>query len=664
MKIKTGHVFIIILFISIGLYANSLKNSFQYDDQVGIEENLYIRSADIGRIFLKPSALFSAGRFDESMGHYRPLVLLTYIINYRLGGINPAGYHLVNLAFHAGAAFLLFLIVKFMLSNGDKNLGIFAALAAALIFLAHPFNSEVVNYITARSSVMSSFFYLLAFFCWVKFRKQLGSGKKLSTIYYFASLLAFIAGMLTKEIVVTLPVMLFLYDVFFFPVNSKHSTGRLKTYLRTSLQVLPFILAVVIPYLLIRKVTWGGVLPPFKRTPLVQFYTELPVLVKYLRLFILPAGLNIGHFSEIHKSFFRWPVMVSAVILISFIVLAVLLYRLKKPEWRTVSFFIIWFFVVLLPTTLIPLNMVLQENRGYLAFIVFAVSAGILLSKLINSGKDRGLRGEYLYTGILVVLLVIYGTVTLQRNSVWRNGITLWSDAVKKSETSAMAYVNLGTAYAKAGENDLAIENFRMALRYAGPENGGDPVTIHYNLGTVYQQTGRFDLAVDEYTIVTEIKPDDYRPFYNLGVIYHKMGKLEEAIAAYTNVLRRNPYNFKSYHNLGLIYQSRQGMGDIITAEKYYKEAVKLNPEYVKSRVNLAAIYEAKGDIELARQEYIAVIRSFPDYSPAYYNLAAIYEREGNLNMALKIFRGAQRLKPDDKWLLSHIKTLEQKVVN
>src|SRR3972149_8477778 len=160
MKIR--YVFLLIVILSTLIYANSLSNSFQYDDQVYLEENINIRTTGILDVFLHPSYLFAP---NTATGHYRPLVLLFHVINYRIHGLNPFGYHVVNLAFHIGSAMLLYLIIRAMLGGG-------AALTAAIIFAVHPFNSEVVNYITARSSVMSWFFYLLAFFCWVRFRSE------------------------------------------------------------------------------------------------------------------------------------------------------------------------------------------------------------------------------------------------------------------------------------------------------------------------------------------------------------------------------------------------------------------------------------------------------------------------------------------------------------
>src|SRR3972149_8187726 len=142
--------FLLIVSLSIIVYINAFDNGFHYDDEHYIVVNPFLEKLEnIPYIFTTPR-FYSDDRFFT--GHYRPLVYVTYALNKLSGGNNPLGYHVVNLAFHVGSAMLLYLIIRAMLGGG-------AALTAALIFAVHPFNSEVVNYITARSSVMSWFFY-------------------------------------------------------------------------------------------------------------------------------------------------------------------------------------------------------------------------------------------------------------------------------------------------------------------------------------------------------------------------------------------------------------------------------------------------------------------------------------------------------------------------
>ncbi len=207
-------LYFVIAFLSIIVYINALDNGFHYDDEHDIVTNSFLGKWE------NIPLLFSSAQFYQdkiiSTDHYRPVVYVTYAFNKIIGGNNPFGYHVVNLAFHIGSALLVFLIVKAMLGSSEKvaNIGnseqvagsrkniagsrledspatfsatcyplpatSFIALTAALIFAVHPFNSEVVNYITARSSLMSGFFYLLAFYCWVQYRKVGGSSEQVT----------------------------------------------------------------------------------------------------------------------------------------------------------------------------------------------------------------------------------------------------------------------------------------------------------------------------------------------------------------------------------------------------------------------------------------------------------------------------------------------------
>ena len=247
-------VFILLIVLTGTVYLNSLNNGFHFDDIHHIVDNKYLRSLNnIPRFFIDIDT-FSADS-AVSGGHFRPLVLTSHAVSYAISGANPIGYHIVSLIFHVGSAFMLFLIVKAILSgvrqdisgvSGARNdsAGFFVALAAALIFAVHPFNSEAVNYITARSSLMSGFFYLLAFYCWVRYRGSLTS------YFYLSSLLAFLLSLLSKEMAITLPLILFIYDLYFIPVSGDSFYKRLKMHCRVSAGIIPFVLVISIPYII------------------------------------------------------------------------------------------------------------------------------------------------------------------------------------------------------------------------------------------------------------------------------------------------------------------------------------------------------------------------------------------------------------------------------
>jgi len=530
---KKGIVLILLAVIGFAVYYNSLENGFHFDDTHHIINNNYVKSlTNIPRFFIDTNT-FSTNR---DMEHYRPLLMITHALNYAAGGLSPVGYHLVNLAFHVGSAFLIFLILNAMLEGiGHGALGMeqndhttfLTSLAVGLMFLVHPFNTEVINYISARSSVMSGFFYLLAFYFWVKYRGQ----GALSTYYYIASLLAFVVGMLSKEVVVTLPITLWLYDLYFGGCRLKPADTGAKSHItllrwRTYLPYLPFILVVVVPYLLIRTLMFGSVLPHFARDVHTQYYTTLPVLVKYWLMFLIPIPLTLAHSVEINKTFWSFQVIHSALILLISAAIAILLSLIRSRPWRVVSFFLLWFFIVIMPVTIIPLNAIFQENRGYVAIVSFAVPAGVIVGELWKTGLRK------VAIGVLVLITLVYASGVVQQNRVWRDDVTLWSDAALKAPDIPITHLSLGSAYRKAGMYEQAIKAYRNARAVGGPKYPD----ARYKLAQVYIEQERWALATQELEEAKEIllnAPDRRNELEvvntDIEMVYHKSGKLKLA---------------------------------------------------------------------------------------------------------------------------------------
>ncbi len=581
-------VFILLVLLSGIVYANALKNPFHFDDTHHIKDNLAIREIkNIPRFFFDTTAFSTA---VENIGHYRPILLITHALNYAIGGLNPVGYHLVNLAFHAGSAFLVFLIVQAMLITPHGSF--FIAVSSALIFAVHPFNSEVVNYISARSSVMASFFYLLAFYCWVKYRKNppvspFDKGGNRG-IYYIASLIAFLLGMLTKEILITLPAILWLYDYYFVPVEDSNCRARFISHLKRSYVYIPFALLIAIPYIIIKILLTGyatiPIAPP--RGYYVNLLTQTKVLLSYIKLLFLPLDLTVIHdIAESYSALEGW-VVLSLFMLILILCICIWLYFRRGVYARIVSFFIAWFFIGMLPTTIFPLTIILQENRGYLSAVSFAVILGIGIYKV----KPHGYRTHLVPIVTLILIITAYSVATVKRNSVWRDDLTLWADAAEKAPMSYMAHHNLGIAYAGLGRKWDAIAEYRKAIELEPRD-----AQAHYNLGNIYfLDLNLTDLAAYEYNKAIEIEPAYYKAHHSLGVLYWKTGNIDAAIMEFGNTLRINPGYSMSYLSLGKIY------------EEMNKPAISFNAYQMARNVALS-----RGEINIANKalEYMDQIK-------------------------------------------------------
>ncbi|MBI5194525.1 MAG: tetratricopeptide repeat protein [Nitrospirae bacterium] len=661
-------IFLLIAVLSSAVYFNSFHNSFHFDDQHYIVANPYIRDLSNIPNFFKGTQFSS---FEKAFAaHYRPLLVVSYALNYAVGGLNPTGYHIVNLLFHIGTAFLVFLIVKAMLavceqsgeqksearskkqevrskkSEGNGNsvaentIHYLIPLSTALIFAVHPFNSEVVNYITARSSVMCSFFYLLSFYCWIKFRSQQTEARSqqtearsqqtearskkqevrrnltsnlllltsnflpLTSNFYLLSLLAFLLAILTKEIAITLPVMLIIYDIYFVRDDAKHSSSGVSTF---SLQpsafsllkcYLPFISLVAIPYLIFRSSMLKLAVAGRTSDLYINLLTQPKVLLKYLQLVFFPMGLTIDHVvkksSTGYDSIFILSILAIMIILLS----AYFLFK-RGGGWRILSFFILWFFITLLPTTLVPLNAILQENRGYLAGIVFPVMAGIIFLKM----------PQRIAIALLIVLVFTYSINTAKTNAFWKDEFTLWQRAADISPSSPRAHDNLGLAYVGRGDYNNAIREFEYTLKL-------NPLyyLAYYNAGVVYQTQKRLDLAKASYEHCLKINPDFFRVYYNLGIVYKKTGELDKAITVYEKAISIDPRHPFVYNNLGIVLTEK---GELDKAESIFKKAIEINPDYAKAYYNIGSLYYRKGKYDLAVESFNRAVEIEPDYKEA-----------------------------------------------
>jgi len=510
MKIKSV-VFVAIAILSTIVYINSLNNGFHFDDYHHIYKNPYIRSLSNIPLFFIETDTFSI----YGGGHYRPLLMTSYAINYFFSRLNPPGYHIGNLVLHIFVSYLLFITLVTILGK-DR---FFPALAASSIFAIHPFNSEAINYITARSSIMASLFYLLAFYLWVRFRKYP------SRKYYILSLIAFSLGMLTKEILVTLPVILWLYDIYYSISPAKRDKGYVKPFyasIKSYRVYIPYILFVIIPYIIIRTILIGNRVTkdPLQRGFVENLLMETKVLAKYIYLLFLPINLAVEHAISEVASLFEWQFIGSIILLIALSILCLFLYKRNDLEWKTVSFFISWFFISMLPTTLIPLSAPLQENRGYLGGVGFAVFLGTVINK-IGPKKEYAMKIRWI---LLFILIVTYAYGTIYRNLIWIDDYTLWLDAVRKSPGAWRAHSSLAESYQKLGFIDLAIEEYKKADLLKK-----DYTPTINKLGLLYLRQGRLDLALHEFNRALAMKPDDIESHANLAKVYLKSGQLELA---------------------------------------------------------------------------------------------------------------------------------------
>ena len=610
---------LIIILISILLYLNTLPNTFVYDDAYVIAENYFIKSwGNLPKLFTKDYLPLS-GELS-----YRPVVTLSYFLDYALWGLNPLGYHLTNVILHTINVFLFYTFIKII----SKNLT-FSALSA-LLFLSHPLLTETVNAVCYREDTLASIFFLLAFVYFIKIRIPFsGSGNPIQQTHtslipsYTISCGSYCLALFSKEMAITLPFLLVLFDLLHPSQSESKASSAIPSLTKIRRWILFYSGYVLIMgfYLFIRFIAFKNTFKIIDVYP-TNIFTMTKVVASYLKLLFIPLNLNADYYIPdirgISLSF-----ILSSLFIASAFTIIIRLYKKNK----LITFFGSWFFVTLLPVLgIVPIGNIMAERYLYLPIAGFC---GIAVSIGTNAVFRK--KGAI----IIGIILLSMQIGVIWRNGVWQNDTTLWFYTYQREPNSARACSNLGNTYFKNNRYEDAIRMYKksLTLPYSYP-------FIHFNLGATYEKVGLADKAIEEYKASISRNNDNTLAFNNLGTVYDKQGLYDLAIEAYNNALANNPYFPLTHNNLGNTYEH---IGNSEKAMAEYTAALKIDNNYADAHNNLGAMYLKKGILDKAIDELKKAARLKPDHQDAHYNLGIAYATKGlyadamdEMNLAIK----------------------------
>ncbi len=626
--------------ISFALYFNSLAVPFLFDDLHMIVDNAFIKHlSGIGTFFSTPkitSALIAKGM-------YRPLLMSSFSLNYYFNGLNPVGYHIINILLHFLNATLVFFILKLFF----KNNSFWPAFLSALFFLVHPVYTEAVVYISCRSTLLSSLFFLLSFFLYI-YKDKEGIVEPIRRKLYLGSIFAYLSGLLTKEVVIVLPLVLLIYDfIFVADCRLKHFWTLIRRY------HLAFLILSIF-YLLWRKYLFGafGTIYPMRST-YENILSQLKASIFYIKLYLLPVNLCIGRSIATSRSVFEPVVLIS--LLVTIILLSAAIFNCRKR--KLLAFAIFWFFVALLPKFIGSLGLLAAEHQLYLPSVALIIVLAVLIKMIMSFFEQHASyrRLKLLLIILFALILAWYSQLTINRNAIWQDEYTLWADNVKKSPVSWGAYNNLGLAAFGMGKAEEAKAYLLKALesvelRYDTKQN---KAMLYNNLANVYLSEG--DLSLAEKTLLKslDLNPESAEAHINLGVIYGKRNYFDKEIAEYKKALSISPASFLAYRNLGVVYMLVGKKQDSIDA---LKQALSVNPDCLGCYSILESAYEISGRFNDAIGTYNTLIETKikrgkgfgVDLSLAkdYYNLGILLGKLGDIR-AIEAFKNALKIDPE-----------------
>jgi len=475
---------------------------------------------------------------------------------------------------------------------------------------------------------MASLFFILSFLFYAYAR--LTDDNKKKCIWFSASTIVWLLSLGCKQITAILPLLVFLYEWYFFQDLSKEwFKKRLKYFLGIS------------AFFILLFLIYTGFSPWEKIQSLHDFaqheftiterlLAQFRVVIYYISLIFLPlpSRLNLDYDFVLSQSLIN-PIstLLSLVAIAGLIALAV--YLAKKE--RLISFCVLWFFGThLIESSILPLAIIF-EHRNYLPSMMLCLIPVVLAYRYIKP--------DWIKIGLLGALVVGLSIWTYQRNQVWQNKITLWSDVVKKSPGKARPHFNLGAAYSEQKRDAEALPLYQRAL-----EISPDLAEPHINLGQALQRQGKIEEAAEHYRAALKIEPDLPEAHNNMGAILEKQGRAEEAIQFYQSALKIRPHYASAHFGLANTLVEK---GKVEQGIRHYYLAIQFKPEYAEAHNNLGGVFLNSGKTEKAIKHYIAALQIDPNLVEAYNNVGIALMQEGKIEAAIQQFQKALELRPD-----------------
>ena len=544
-------------------YFNTLGNGFVLDDFGLILFNDAVRAFDAA--FLLTSDYW-AGYEGRVSGLYRPLITLSFALEFHLWGERPEFFHLTNTLLHAANALLVYSLGRCL---GKTAIG----LGAGLLFATHPLHSEAVAYVAGRADLLASLFALVALNCSLRARQ---TGKMR---WRTLAVLAMAPGLLCKEQAVVFAGLLLGMDWLLW------RQGRLKRWPWAEYGAHIMVLSI---YLCARHDLLGGLTIAsidFLDNPLAGMPAHLRtinaggVLLRYLALLLFPHRLSADY------SFNAIPLqneVLSLALIRTLVILTVVLFLLwhfyRRPGlW---SFGALWILIGLSPVSnlLVPIGTIMAERLLYLPSVGFALLSAVLLQKAWRAEHRR----------ICVIacggLLLVYAGRAWARNFDWEDDERLFRAAVEICPQSAKAHQGLGAALNAKGDWLGAIEEYRRAIEIYPQYQ-----TAHYSLGLAYWSAHRHEQALKAFQEAVRLKPRDVKAHLNLGATYHALDRLSAAATTYERTIALNPAYAPAWQNLADTYYE---MGDRKKAAAAYQKLLHLQPDHPRRKDFEARIRE------------------------------------------------------------------------
>lgn len=598
-------------------YAQTFTAPFIFDDIPAITQNPSIRDLAAWKEILLPGGMNGAGVAG------RPIINLSFAINYSISGEKVWSYHALNLLIHLGAGLTLFGIVRRTLlgprlreSHGADSFAL--ALGTAAIWSLHPLQTESVTCVVQRTESVMGLFYLFTLYAFIRSVEAPEKTTAWSVLCWVACLL----GMVSKEVMVSAPLLLLLYDGIFVagsPAVAWRIRGR--RYLALTLTWIPLLLVMA------RSQGRGGTVGFGHGVSGWEYLlTQCHAVVLYLRLALWPHPLVLDYGMAVIRSVAAvWP---QALLLVALAVGSVVA-LIRRSPW---GFLGAWFFVILAPSSsVLPLvTQTIAEHRMYLPL------AAVVVAGVIGIQAVAGRRTAWVLTG----LAILAGAGTYWRNDDYRSAEAIWRDTIAKQPGNERAYYGLAMICDEQGRIAEAIADYETALKLKP-----DYANAHSNLAHDLVASGQMEEAVAHYEEVARLESKLADPHIHLGALLVRLGRFDDAIREYGKVLQMLPSSGEDHFNLAQVYFR---VGRLPEAIAQYESAVRLKPDVAEMHFRLGNARLKAEQFEAAVGDYREATRLDPRLYEAQMNLAGVLVMLNRPGEAVGVYERALQLRPGD----------------
>ncbi|MDO8734217.1 MAG: tetratricopeptide repeat protein [Elusimicrobiota bacterium] len=634
MNKKISIYLMLLIFVSVGVYSNSVFNKFAFDDVHIVENNPLVNPVRNGvsrrNIFNRvKNTLCAAGLLFKSeygaqtdfagVKIYRPLVMVSYLLTNISSGNNPFRHHLWNVILQTINVILVFFLCKRLLTFFYRKEGFETeAFLCGLFFAVHPVHAEVVAGIVGRSEILAGLFCFVSFLFYIKNTKQTRNKPVISqSLNLLISVVCFFLALLSKENSAALLGLIFFYEILFNKKLSKSIIG---------------FFGIFVFWLIVKYFAIGGIFTGsesyFKEGVVVRIFTMSKVMLFYIKLMFIPYPLNpdwgLSDVISISQTFFEPFVILSFIALVAVFFAA---YKMIKTN-PIFTFSILWFFAFLFPVSnIIPIGDFIAERFLYIPSFGFCLFAGDLIhrnKKLIK---------------IASLVLVIFSFVTVKQNTVWKNNMSLWTYTTQKFPKNWRAFWELGKCYRTEKNADDTIKFFKKSLSLRETD------LVLYDLAVELRKKGDCPSAIESLNILIGIDKRSAKAYLERAKCYGSLGNYKNAVSDFQTAALLSPKDDNIFYETGRFYILRD---DLSSAKNNFKKAAELNGKNANALVGIGVCFYQTKNFKIAKNYFSAALRIDSHNMEAMYNLIVVNVSLGNKEEAKSLLEKYKNLNPDD----------------